>query len=413
MDAVIEQYLDHYAEAEAQWSELVSHPAIDDGATYQHALIIPAFAEAEDFLARVIEQCQSADVLSIVVVNAPESTPRLQVSKEQLQRTEQLLRCLENDVTRPVLVIDRISNGKRIAQAQGVGLARKIGTDVGLRLFQQGRVKSPWLYQTDADARLPPSYFDAIAAHNAGPGAVVFAHRHTSTDPMITQAASLYDAHMQFYVQALAANGSAYAYPTLGSTIAVHAESYAQVRGYPKRSAGEDFHLLNKLNKLHPVRVIEQPVVEVQARLSPRVTFGTGPALQNIVTLLATDPSGDSYQSYDYRCFLLLGLALIYLRNRSLGLDAPHSHDASSIQQQQIEQILQTLGVAKILNPTLFQQPSALQRQKLLNDWFDALKTLRFVHLAAEYYPDTSLLQTLQSIPPELRNKITFDAGIE
>ena len=57
MDAVIEQYLDHYAEAEAQWSELVSHPAIDDGATYQHALIIPAFAEAEDFLARVIEQC--------------------------------------------------------------------------------------------------------------------------------------------------------------------------------------------------------------------------------------------------------------------------------------------------------------------------------------------------------------------
>ena len=114
MDAVIEQYLDHYAEAEAQWSELVSHPAIDDGATYQHALIIPAFAEAEDFLARVIEQCQSADVLSIVVVNAPESTPRLQVSKEQLQRTEQLLRCLENDVTRPVLVIDRISNGKRI-----------------------------------------------------------------------------------------------------------------------------------------------------------------------------------------------------------------------------------------------------------------------------------------------------------
>ena len=43
---------------------------------------------------------------------------------------------------------------------------------------------------------------------------------------MITPAASLYDAHMQFYVQALAANGSAHAYPTLGSTIAVHAESY-------------------------------------------------------------------------------------------------------------------------------------------------------------------------------------------
>ncbi|GIR63469.1 MAG: hypothetical protein CM15mP68_1350 [Pseudomonadota bacterium] len=64
-------------------------------------------------------------------------------------------------------------------------------------------------------------------------------------------------------------NGSAYAYPTLGSTISVHAQSYARVRGYPKRNAGEDFYLLNKLNKLHPVQVLQQPVIEVQARLSP------------------------------------------------------------------------------------------------------------------------------------------------
>ena len=92
---------------------------------------------------------------------------------------------------------------------------------------------------------------------------------------------------MQFYVQALAVNGSAYAYPTLGSTISVHAQSYARVRGYPKRNAGEDFYLLNKLNKLHPVQVLQQPVIEVQARLSSRVTFGTGPALQKIVGFLA------------------------------------------------------------------------------------------------------------------------------
>ena len=413
MDAVIEQYLNHYAEAEAQWSELVGQPALAHDAHYEHALVIPAFAETEDFLARVTERCQTPDTLNIVVVNAPESTGRLQVSAEQLKQTELLLQRLEHDVARPVLVIDRVSMGKRIAQPQGVGLARKIGTDVALRLFQQGRIRSPWLCQTDADARLPSNYFNAIANLAALPGAVVFAHKHTSADPHITQAAGLYDAHMQFYVQALAVNGSAYAYPTLGSTISVHAQSYARVRGYPKRNAGEDFYLLNKLNKLHPVQVLQQPVIEVQARLSPRVTFGTGPALQNIVGLLASDPSGDSYKSYDYRCFELLGHALTYLRNSGLGLEAPHSHAASNSQQRQIEQILQTLGVAKILSPALLQQPSTRQRQKLLNDWFDALKTLRFVHEAAKYYPDPSLRQTLLSLPPLLRNKITFNTGIE
>ena len=49
MDAVIEQYLNHYAEAEAQWSELVGQPALAHDAHYENALVIPAFAENEDF----------------------------------------------------------------------------------------------------------------------------------------------------------------------------------------------------------------------------------------------------------------------------------------------------------------------------------------------------------------------------
>ena len=46
---------------------------------------------------------------------------------------------------------------------------------------------------------------------------------------------------MSYYVAGLAMAGSGYAHHSLGSTIAVHAKSYAAVRGYPKRSAGEDF----------------------------------------------------------------------------------------------------------------------------------------------------------------------------
>ena len=414
-DAAINQYLERYAEPEAQWSELEQQSVFASGKIYQHVLVIPAYAETESFLALVLQHCNATELLCVVVVNAPTEDGRLVINDDELQQTKDLLHQLKQQTRCPLLVVDRVSDGKRIPQAQGVGLARKIGTDIALRAYQQGHVVSPWLYQTDADARLPHNYFRAIADASIAAGAVVFAHRHASVDPAVNTAASLYDTHLHYYVEALAAQGSLYAYPTLGSTLAIHAHSYARVRGYPKRNAGEDFHILNKLNKLQGIRYLRQPAIEVQARLSTRVTFGTGPALQKITALLAADPSGEAYLSYDYRCFELLGHALVYLRNLSQCDNATTSiHDdrANSTERQYIEQILETLGVDRFVNAAIAHQNNPRQREKMTNEWFDALKTLRFIHLAGKHYPNTSLLQTLRSLPASLRNKITFHAGI-
>ncbi len=79
--------------------------------------------------------------------------------------------------------------------------------------------------------------------------------------------------------------------------------TYAGVRGYPKRSAGEDFYLLNKICKLAPIKRLLEPTLTIQARPSSRVPFGTGPALQRIVRSLAEDPSGNGYLSYHPTCF--------------------------------------------------------------------------------------------------------------
>lgn len=414
-DAAINQYLERYAEPEAQWSELAQQAAFASGRVYQHVLVIPAYAEAGAFLAQTLQHCDDVELLCVVVVNAPAEDGRLVINDDELQQTKDLLHQLKQQTLCTLLVVDRVSDGKRIPQAQGVGLARKVGTDIALRAYQQGRVVSPWLYQTDADARLPHDYFRAIADASIASGAVVFAHSHASVDPAINKAALLYDTHMHYYVEALATQGSHYAYPTLGSTLAIHAHSYARVRGYPKRNAGEDFHILNKLNKLQRIRYLRQPAIEVQARLSTRVSFGTGPALQKIIAQLAADPSGESYLSYDYRCFELLGHALVYLRNLSQRDTAtPLSHDdlATSTERQYVEQILEALNVDRFMSTALAHQNNPRQREKMTNEWFDALKTLRFIHLAGKHYPNTSLLQTLRSLPTSLRNKITFHAGI-
>ena len=88
---------------------------------------------------------------------------------------------------------------------------------------------------------------------------------------------------MSYYVAGLAMAGSRYAHHSLGSTIAVHAKTYAAVRGYPKRSAGEDFYLLNKICKLAPVERLAGPALSIEARISARVPFGTGPALRRLL----------------------------------------------------------------------------------------------------------------------------------
>ena len=207
-----------------------------------------------------------------------------------------------------VLVVDCVREGDRPPRQQGVGLARKLGTDIALQLFDQDRLADPWIFQTDADAALPNGYFD-IARPAAG--AVVTGHRHCSPDATLQFAARLYEWHMAYYHTSLARAGSRYAFPTLGSTIIVHADSYATVRGYPRKDAAEDFYLLNKIAKIAPVAFAPQVQVLLQARLSSRVPFGTGPALRSIVDDLQAEPRGTRYLSYHPQNFLLLAQALV------------------------------------------------------------------------------------------------------
>ena len=110
-----------------------------------------------------------------------------------------------------------------------------------------------------------------------------------------------------------AVNGSAYAYPTLGSTISVHAQSYKKKSAATQNATPARIFIYQQTQQTTCVKVLQQPVIEVSTTVT-QSDFGTGPALQNIVGLLASDPSGDSYKSYDYRCFELLGHALTYLR---------------------------------------------------------------------------------------------------
>jgi hypothetical protein len=61
-----------------------------------------------------------------------------------------------------ILLIDRASPGLRLPARQGVGLARKIASDIALMLHAAGKIRSPWMGCTDADVELPPDYLSSL-----------------------------------------------------------------------------------------------------------------------------------------------------------------------------------------------------------------------------------------------------------
>ena len=345
--------------------------------TYQHCLVVPIFDEDPACLQTVLKHQTDINGLVVAVVNVPENA-----NADARARTLAMLNQVGTHSPLDTLVIDRVTTP--VDTKKGVGLARKIGTDIALDLVLRGRVANPWIYQTDADAQLPEGYFATPLPHS---GAVVFPHKHISSNDILQQAVTLYDLHMRHYLNGLRTAGSNYAYPTLGSTLAVHASTYAKVRGFPKRNAGEDFYLLNKIAKIDHVTTLSAPIISLTARQSARVPFGTGPALLSIVEGLKLDPSGRFYTSYHPASFELLKSALQILNEWIEGQVPPHTPAL---------EILQDLGLEKITT-SLGKQPHSVQQQhKMLNDWFDAGKTLRFVHLARRHNADVSLLDTLQ-----------------
>ncbi len=239
----------------------------------------------------------------------------------------------------------------------GVGGARKIGCDVALSLWRHGVVRSPWLHNTDADAELSP---DHVRPPSQTSGAVCHAFRHQGSESPLHTGHLLYEIHMRLFVCGLMKAKSPFAFHTIGSTISVHAVTYAQVRGFPKRDAGEDFHFLNKVRKVAPVSQRCHPTVTLKIRESNRTPFGTAISAQEIIQQGVSN------------------------------FTVPHPHQFERL--QQIYGLLhdgKISELAPLLPAALVEQLKNSKRPMLT---FDALKTRRFVLQA----PKIPLVQALE-----------------
>ncbi len=375
MKAHRQLYLASHGAPEAAAAEL---PKRD----YRFALTIPAFDEPESFLARTLPP-DARDVLVILVANMPDNVAPSDPAVERTKRLGRLAGRFDAARNIDVMVIDRTE--VPIPARQGVGLARRIGGDVALRCIEEGTVATPILFCTDADAVLPAGYFDAPRAERAAGWVYPFAH--VSEDPALEQAALGYELSLRYYVNRLAHAGSPYAFHTVGSCLAIDATAYAVVRGFPKRNAAEDFYMLNKLAKVGAIRRLAEPLVEIEARASERVPFGTGPALAAAPADMA------SRRDYAPETFDVLRL-----------LQEAAMRGAWEAWPEPVSELLHAVGYERSRPPP--------RDARAFFIWFDGFRTVKFVHAARGRFPDVPLVDSLRYLFPGVDGPLAWNDAL-
>ncbi len=370
-DPVIRKYLATYAESESRHL-----PALKQ---YEHVIVIPAFRESWPSL-RSVWASQPGNALIVIVINTPEfeDLPTLQLVSDLRQHCPRLASSgpieIRRDGDHDLLIVDRFSEGRRIPANLGVGLARKIGADIALALIASGQVRQNRISLTDGDVVLPADYTDITMAPEDA--ALIFPFVHVP-EPQAGIACLLYEIRLFYYAAGLRWAGSPYGFTTVGSTIAVNALHYARVRGVPRRNAGEDFYLLNKLAKSGHIRSLREPTIRIQGRLSDRVPIGTGPGLKAIVSL--TDPM-TSYGYYHPEIFVQLGGFHRWLYSLWDKSDTPPPPGT--------EAFCETQGLLDTMDKRRAQITSRPVFEQFVREWFDGFRTLKFVHSRQQQFKD-------------------------
>ena len=413
----MKKYLQTYAEP-----EITALDGLPDQAAWQNVVVIPACNETAGLL-RSPPPCGGRSLM-ILVINEPENAAQNVSSNNRALAAAVQERFMplwqsapdpglslwgDTLAERDLLLVDRFSDGRRLPARGGVGFARKIGADLALSLIHLQRINAGWIHCTDADVQLPETYFkrsNAIKDPGSKYSALIYPFSHSddrdrSESREVIMATHLYELSLRYYVAGLKFARSPYAFHTIGSTMAVSAIHYAKVRGFPKREAGEDFYLLNKLAKVGSVLELSlslnNQAIEIASRRSDRVPFGTGAAV-NKITALADPPS--EFRFYDPAVFELLKRWLQRLPaiwqsgSNVLTIDVLGGQPGHQNQMDRLQALLAGLKGIKTeqaLEHAFRQSKDLHQFTRQMHTWFDAFRTLKLIHsLRDNYLPSIS-----------------------
>ncbi len=240
-------------------------------------VVIPCYNEPDVVGAlQSIAQCDipTSTITIIVVVNESEVA-----TEDVLKCNQKSIADINNwEVTKPAWIQIIYKHAKQVPKKiAGVGHARKIGMDLAYDLSVNK--KETIISCFDADCRCSKNYlnevFEAFSTHpKHDVASIYFEHDSKQGDAIVD-----YELFLRYHVQGLRFAGYPYAYQTIGSSMAVRANTYKEFGGMNLRKAGEDFYFLHKIIPYRNFLEINTCTVFPSARKSDRVPFGTGHAV--------------------------------------------------------------------------------------------------------------------------------------
>lgn len=376
------KYLERYA-----WQQEL-FPNYQPPENLSMVVVIPCFKEPDIIGALdALNMCKrpSNQVLIIVIVNESEKA-----SKEIKSANQESLIQLDNyESNYSLLVSHQILADKKA----GVGLARKIGMDEAVRIFRKVGNDGA-IICFDADCRCDTNYLDEIELAYSDPhtqsGIIFYEHQlHRENHSAIID----YELYLRYYIDALRFTAFPYAHQTLGSCITVRTSMYEKVGGMNTRKAGEDFYFLNKTIPHGGFREINSTTIRPSDRVSDRVPFGTGKAINDILS------SSDEYEVYHPNTFEDLRLFFAKLdsfwEENEWKIPMTVKTFLGDDWADQITEIKNQVSSPEAFNKRFFH-------------WFDAFKILKFVHFCRdEFYQNVELEEALEW----LRSKHYFLKG--
>lgn len=362
-------------------------------------VMIPAYKEPEVLKTiRSLADCQPPRcvVEVIVVVNEPENCP--QEISIQNDRTLLLLEDWKKRHPEIFFTLYPLRVQPFPKKHAGVGLARKTGMDEAIRRFSLLERPEGIIVSLDADTLVAGNYLTEIEkffySELKPVGATIrFAHRiNDLQDEQHRQGIILYETYLHYYKQALAFSGYPHAIYTIGSAFAIRADAYVKQSGMNQRQAGEDFYFLHKLTQLGPVIELNTTCVYPSARVSDRVPFGTGAALQKWI-------KGDERLKYTY-CFRSFVDLKIFFQQLPLFYSQDWDYSGDWGIALPLLHFLKEVHFTDALNEIKRNSSSLSTFKKRFFQYFNAFRILKFQNFT---HPDFYDYQDLSEAVSELK----------
>lgn len=373
---------------------------VELSARFKNIIVVPAAAESKNIplLLDSLNRCalhNAQQTLILFVINNTRSAPE-EIKADNI-KTINYLKSLQKNLNLCSIWIDASTPGNEMPDKEGgVGLARKIGMDAALNLFDYHTSGKNILVCLDADCTVSPGYIDGIIESfnkkNIDAASIHFEHP-LDNDPENLDAIVCYEIFLRYYVLGLKSAGSYYAFHTVGSAMACTAEAYIKSEGMNKKKAAEDFYFLEKLSKNFQIVDINNAVVYPSARKSWRVPFGTGQRVNRYY-----ENTHNEYLLYSPDSFYVLGEwnRLFFDERAKSGEEYLHS---AGLINTGLKDFLILNNFEESINRLIVNSKSAEQLAYQKLRWFDGFKTLKLIHyLRDNVYPTVNMFDALDTL---------------